>query len=230
VEHGFIDVSRAGMKTLDTKFKIHSRKLAAFCKHLPAVIHNVGGEIYEPLEHIRENGITKDILYEEDCRLLLAQILIKLLRVTNEEKRKVLSAKNFTPTRQLSPISEKIIQYVMAHCEELVDAGVLERELHYSYRYLSKYFHREMDMTPVQFAKSCKVLKAKEMLENTKMEIKNISEFLGYSDVHEFSRSFKKVTGVPPGHWKEIARSGICQDVVIHSGFENTLFIEKLPS
>jgi AraC-like DNA-binding protein len=226
LKHGIIDIKDEGFKTLDTKFRIHSRRLAAFCKRLPFIITH-SGEIYEQLENIRENGITKDVLYEENCRLLLAQILVKLIRMTRGEKNADAPEEDFTPSRELSSLSGKILEYIKAHYQEPVDSMDLERELHYSYRYLSKFFHREMNMTPVQFGERYRVFKAKELLKNSEMEIKNISEMLSYSDIHQFSRSFKKITGVPPAQWRKTAWSGICQDVVIHSGFENTLYIEK---
>ena len=225
LEHGFFNIQ--GLKTLDTKFKIHSRKMAAFCKQLPYIIAAGGEDIYEQFESIRENGLTREVLYEENCRLLLAQILIKLLRMTRNEKMKRLSEENFIPPKKLSPLSGRILEYIKNHYREPVDSEALERELHYSYRHLSKIFHREMKMTPVQFVDHYKVLKAKELLKNTGEEIKNISAQLNYSDVHQFSRSFKKIAGIPPAQWRETAWSGICQDVVIHTGFENTLFIER---
>jgi AraC-like DNA-binding protein/mannose-6-phosphate isomerase-like protein (cupin superfamily) len=228
LEHGFINIKGGGLKTLDTKFRIHSRRLAAFCKRLPFIITN-SGEIYEELENIRGNGITKDILYEENCRLLLAQILIKLIRMTRSEKMAGSPEDDFTPNRRLSSLSGKVMEYIKAHYQEPVNSAELEQKLHYSYRYLSKFFHREMNMTPVQFGERYRVFKAKDLLKNSEMEIKNISETLNYSDIHQFTRSFKKVTGIPPAQWRKTAWSGICQDVVIHSGFENTLHIEPVP-
>jgi AraC-like DNA-binding protein len=225
-EHGFVNIKGGGLKTIDTKFRIHSRRLAAFCRRLPSII-NGSGEIYEQLESIHKNGLSRDILYEENCRLLLAQILIKLIRMTRDEKIIGFSESDFTPNRDLSPISGKVLAYIKAHYQEPVDSITLEQELNYSYRYLSKFFHREMEMTPMQFIEKYRVFKAKELLKNTETEIKNISEMLSYSNVYQFSRVFKKISGFPPAQWRKTAWSGICQDVVIHPGFENTLFIKK---
>jgi AraC-like DNA-binding protein len=227
VKHGFIDITANGLKTLDTKFKIHSRKLSGYCKGLPCIIQVSSNEIYNQLETIHKNGNIQDILYEECCQLLIGQILIELMRETRETRAAEKPLPEFTEDRELSPIVTKIIEYIKAHYQERIDAGVLEKEMFYSYRYLSKFFHKEMNMTPIRFIESYKVLKARELLKNTEFEIKYISEILGYSNVHEFSRSFKRNVGIPPAHWRDTAWSEICKDVVIHSGFENTLFIEK---
>jgi AraC-like DNA-binding protein len=227
-QHGIVNIDKQGLKTLDVKFRIRSRKLMVLCKQLPCIISNAGVEIYDQLESIRENGITKDILYEENCRLLFSLILVKLLRMTHEIKKETLPEEEIAPNREMSPLTGKILDYIKIHYQDSLNSKLLEEKLNYSYRYLSKFFHRETNMTPVQFIERYKISKAKEFLRDTDMEIKNISETLGFSDVHQFSRSFKKTAGIPPAQWRETAWLGICKDVVIHSGFENTLFINKL--
>ncbi|QQO10979.1 helix-turn-helix domain-containing protein [Breznakiella homolactica] len=231
-KHGFVDVGAGGFKTLDTKFRIHSRKLVRHCTGLPSIMREYPAEffdrIYDLLEKIRENGNLQEILYEENCRLLLGQILIELIRLGKEKPAEEKPLPNLIPDREVSPITQKILSFVELNYEKRIDAFLLESEMHYSYRYLSRIFFREMNMTPVEFIEAYKVYKAKEMLKNTEMEIKYISELLSYSNVHQFSRSFKKNTGIPPARWRNDAWSDIGKDVVIHSGFENTLLIKKL--
>ncbi|MDR2534506.1 MAG: AraC family transcriptional regulator [Treponema sp.] len=228
MSHGFIDISGGGLKTLDTKFKVHSRKLAGYCKRLPGIIDITGEEIYNGLERIRENGNVREILYEENCQLLLGQILIELIRRTSQKETIERSPPDFLTHKNISPVIEKLLEYIKNHYQEHIDAAILEREMHYSYRYLSKIFHQEMNRTPVEFIEEYKIFKAREMLKNTDFTIKYISEILAFSNVHQFSRSFKKNAGIPPGEWRYSALNAVRKDVVIHSGYENILHIKEL--
>jgi AraC-like DNA-binding protein len=229
-KHGIINITTTGLKTLDTKFKIRSRKLLKYCRRLPYILTVPSNEIYNKLEAIHKNGIIRDALYEEYCQLILGQILIELMRETGGERLTEKPIPGFSEDPELSPLVSKVMEYIKTHYQERINTVVLEQEMFFSYRYLSKHFYNEMKMTPIQFAEKYKVYKAKELLRNTEFAIKYISEILGYSNVHEFSRSFKKNVGIPPARWRDTAWSDICKDVVIHSGFENTLFIKKLTS
>ena len=134
---------------------------------------------------------------------------------------------DFFPQRKLSILTQKVTDYIKTNYQIPLNTQTLEKELHYSYRYISKLFSYEMDMTPIDYIEKYKVFKAKELLKDTEFAIKYISKILSYPDVYQFSRVFKKNTGIPPGQWRDTAWSDICKDVVIHSGFENTLFIDR---
>ena len=45
--------------------------------------------------------------------------------------------------------------------------------------------------------------KAAEFLKHTTMQIGEISKLVGYPNPLNFSRSFKKIFGVSPQHWRE---------------------------
>lgn len=226
VKHGFIKITTKRLKTLDIKFRIHSKKLSGYCKKIPAVISVNNDDIYDLLEKIRLSGSARELFFEEECQLLLGKILIDLLRTVQGNAEKPLP--DFSGDREnLHPVTARVYEFIKNHYQEKIDAAFLEANLHYSYRYLSGHFRREMNMTPVEFAEVYKISKAKEFLKNTEFEIKYISEILKYPSVHQFSRSFKKVTGVPPGEWRNTAYLDIGRDIIIQPGFENTLFIKK---
>ena len=46
-----------------------------------------------------------------------------------------------------------------------------------------------------------KMKKAKEMLKSDYGSITDIAHFLGYLDIYDFSRVFKKHTGIPPSKY-----------------------------
>ena len=51
-----------------------------------------------------------------------------------------------------------------------------------------------------------KISAAKQLLVRRDLNISQIADALGYSDVHYFSRRFKQLTGMPPSQYAAMAR------------------------
>ncbi len=69
--------------------------------------------------------------------------------------------------------------------------------------YLGKIFKQTLNQTPQQFLIYFRMNKAAEFLKHTTMQIGEISKLVGYPNPLNFSRSFKKIFGVSPQHWRE---------------------------
>jgi YesN/AraC family two-component response regulator len=161
---------------------------------------------------------------------MLGQILIELIRINTEKESIIKPMTKLEPDKEFSAIVANIVKYIKNHYSETIDSEILEKELAYSYRYLSKVFQKEINMTPVKYIEKYKHFKAKEFLKNTDFEIKYISDLLGYQNVHDFSRSFKKNAGMPPNKWRCAARLDLRKIIIIHPGFVNTSYRTKTPS
>ena len=68
---------------------------------------------------------------------------------------------------------------------------------------LSVEFKNEIGISPSQYLANLRVEKAKELLSNSNMLIKDISNAVGYEDDYVFRRWFKKYTGMTPGQYRE---------------------------
>ncbi len=227
-EHGLSGVGVKGLKTLDTKFKITNPALSEICRLIPPAMTIYEDDIYSALEEIREEGEDRDCLYQEYCQLLLGRILIKLVRSSTSLRPDKALPATLSPGQDRSLIVSRIIGFLEHNYQKKITSDMLEDHIPYSYRYLSRLLEKEIGMTPIEYAEHYRILKAKELLSYGDYELKHISEIIGYPNIHQFSRSFKKVTGMPPGQWREQKRSGIGKDVVIHPEFENTLLIQVI--
>ena len=58
----------------------------------------------------------------------------------------------------------------------------------------------------VNFVSEIRMERAKELLRNGDMRIKDIVTAVGYYDVPNFSRKFKAMTGMTPGQYRAKAR------------------------
>ncbi len=69
---------------------------------------------------------------------------------------------------------------------------------------LEKTFRKATGMSPVEYRMECKMMKAKNMLEDRNLSILQISAELGFCDSSYFCRKFKKVVGVSPTKFRSL--------------------------
>ncbi len=80
----------------------------------------------------------------------------------------------------------------------------LAKKLNYDYAYLSSYFSAMQATTIEQYTIALKIERVKEMLLLDDLTLTEISYKLNYSSVGHLSNQFKKVTGLPPAHFKKL--------------------------
>jgi AraC-like DNA-binding protein len=56
--------------------------------------------------------------------------------------------------------------------------------------------------SPREFVIRARIDRARRLMEESALSLKQIAETLGYTDVYFFHRQFKAVTGVTPGQWR----------------------------
>ena len=73
---------------------------------------------------------------------------------------------------------------------------------HMGYDQLRKRFKRSTGLAPKEYFLLLKINRAKELLMNPTLSVKEISQQLGFSDQYYFSRLFKHRTGTSPLHYR----------------------------
>src|SRR5271163_394549 len=79
----------------------------------------------------------------------------------------------------------------------LATAAGLER------RTLLRRFASATGMTPIEYCRSVRIARARELLEGGETSQKQIAESLGYKDVASFTRAFRKAAGCAPGAYRK---------------------------
>ena len=72
---------------------------------------------------------------------------------------------------------------------------------------LQKIFHIETGIGIIDYFSKLKISAAKHMIRDGKLNFSQISEQLGYSSIHYFSRQFKKITGMSPSDYASSVKS-----------------------
>jgi transcriptional regulator GlxA family with amidase domain len=69
-------------------------------------------------------------------------------------------------------------------------------------RTLLRRFASATGMTPIEYCRSVRIARARELLEGGETPQKEIAESLGYKDVASFTRAFRRVVGSAPGAYR----------------------------
>lgn len=100
----------------------------------------------------------------------------------------------------------KAKQYIDQNYNKDISLDDISRNMNLSPYYFSKLFKEETGENFVEFLTGIRIEKAKQLLINPEMSMKEICSDVGYSDPNYFSRIFKKVVGQTPTEYRDINR------------------------
>lgn len=101
-------------------------------------------------------------------------------------------------------IATEATKYMQEHfADSELTMSVLAERLEVSSVTLAVVFKNEMGIRPSDYLANLRMERARELLTNTNMLIREISAAVGYEDDHVFTRRFKKYTGKTPGQYRE---------------------------
>lgn len=92
----------------------------------------------------------------------------------------------------------QIRDYMKAHLREPLTMVALCKATGFSVSTVKRIFESQTDCGALHFFLKMKIQEAKRLLDETELSVTEISEHLGFSGVHYFSRVFKNFTGVSP--------------------------------
>lgn len=110
------------------------------------------------------------------------------------------STEKYTPNSKQKRL-EGAIEYISQHYNGNITNDALAAVAGMSTVYFRKLFTEVMGISPISYARRLRIDKAKEMLKSDYGTLGDIAQFLGYSSLYDFSRDFKKHTGVAPSKY-----------------------------
>ena len=107
----------------------------------------------------------------------------------------------------MAPSSYKIRDFIDSNIQANIGLDDIANKFFFSKSYIISCFKNEFGISPKQYIIQKKIETAKNMLLETDMSVKAISEMLHFADSHHFSNTFKKQTGISPMEYR--SRTGL---------------------
>ncbi len=104
---------------------------------------------------------------------------------------------------QASGVIKRARMYIEENYHKDISLEDVSRSVDISSYYFSKLFKEETGENFIEYLTNIRIEKAKKLLQNRELSIKNICVDTGYSDPNYFSRIFKKQVGVTPTEYRE---------------------------
>lgn len=95
----------------------------------------------------------------------------------------------------------RVSSYLEEHLREKLTIEDICRANLVSRSQLQKLFREEHNCGVIDYFSHMKIEAAKQMIRENKDNFTEISEILGYTSIHYFSRQFKKITGMSPSEY-----------------------------
>ncbi|MBE6673804.1 MAG: AraC family transcriptional regulator [Ruminococcaceae bacterium] len=137
------------------------------------------------------DGFAKNDKFRDyDLSSLLDRILVEI-------------ARSISPEQSEKTLFSKSIRYINEFYSKPIKITDLARMENVSMTTYNLHFKRQMGMSPTQYILALRMHSAKELLESSKLPIREISAMCGYNDFNFFTKVFKKHTNKSPTEYRK---------------------------
>lgn len=142
---------------------------------------------------------------EQLVKNYLEIFLINLLRLQTETEEKNTI---FLPNKELSgrPVKE-VISLLENNVYSTLTINDICKKAAYGRAYLFRVFKEKTGKTIMEYYLNLKIEKAKQLLRENELSVKEISELLSFNEPNYFTKTFKRITGLTPTAYKRRAMS-----------------------
>ena len=146
--------------------------------------------------------LSNDNLYSNDLSLCyLKQLIIQMLRLNNSH----FHSKPTTHMQQTyeNELLNDILLYIDNNIYEKISVSTLCEHFCISTSMLHSLFRKNMNNTAKNYINELKLSKSKELIRNSTHTLSEISEMLGFSSIHYFSKKFKLYFNISPTEYSK---------------------------
>ena len=158
---------------------------------------------YELPEETTEEELVA--VLEEAIRLLEekadgSQKNVREKPVDMQEKKKDAELENGNV--RMSAVAENIRQYIDMHYKEDISLQSVAEKMNYSDAYFCKIFKQCFDKSFIGYLTEYRLERAKQLLADVRINVKDISVNVGYRDSNYFAKVFKRAMGSTPTEYR----------------------------
>jgi AraC-like DNA-binding protein len=151
--------------------------------------------IFKIIQESKENNIEKNIT--------LKIYFLELLIIINKFSFKSKDIKFEHPSEQHKRITE-IINYINFNYMNDIGLDSVAREFFISEAHLSRAFKKVTGFSFIEYLQSLRIKEAQRLLVETRFNISEIAEQVGYQSITNFGRVFKSINGISPREYRKL--------------------------
>jgi two-component system response regulator YesN len=138
----------------------------------------------------------KNINTKAEAKIFIQEYLYKIMEIIKESR-----------TDKTHFIFEEIIKYINQNYNQNLKLEDMADKTGFSTCYFSKMFKKCYDCSFVDYITDLRVNEAKKLLQDPHINIKDITQQIGYVDPNYFTRVFKKHEGMTPSEYRNMMTS-----------------------
>lgn len=103
-------------------------------------------------------------------------------------------------------ILQRALDYIEENYSNHISLDDVSTYVGYSSKYFSRYFKEQIGNTFVNYLNQLRIRRAKTLLNDKTITIKDIATAVGFESANTFIRVFKQFEGVPPGQYRQTCK------------------------
>ena len=182
---------------LTINFKMNFNHADLLCNKIFSIQRDSYFIVTRLIEELSNNN-----LYSDDLSLCyLKQLIIQMLRLDNSH----FHSKPTTHMQQTyeNELLNDILLYIDNNIYEKISVSTLCEHFCISTSMLHSLFRKNMNNTAKNYINELKLSKSKELIRNSTHTLSEISEMLGFSSIHYFSKKFKSYFNISPTEYSK---------------------------
>jgi AraC-like DNA-binding protein/mannose-6-phosphate isomerase-like protein (cupin superfamily) len=128
----------------------------------------------------------------------ISEVLLLEVKATSQRK------EDSSLASQLATLIEREVSSTLDG-DEPFRITQIAKQLGYSPTHCNRVFHKAYGVSPRQYLSTIKLRQAKLMLMNSSLSIEHIADKLGYKDLSQFSKQFKRWTNLSPTAYRHLS-------------------------
>ena len=217
--HGMTAQEDIPVSVIEIKFTISHEDLQKLIFNMQKRIKCNTYDFYLKLEGLLKEAFYKSSLYKEIIDTGFTKLLLELARSAKNENHsysavvngifKNNSMETIKDGAGSSAVLKNVLEYINNNYSEDITLKQLAEVGAVSPGHLNKIFKEAFNMSPMKFINNFRLDKAKELMMYSDFNISQISELVGFSSIHYFSRFFKKKENMTPNEYRENVKDNI---------------------
>ena len=222
-QHSLLKIKEGFIRMIDVKFKILDLGICELLSQIDFPFKCEDNEIFKSLEKLRCEWKSNEYLSNEMSEIHINEVIYSIIR-GNEVKQKIMKAAEETmdlnrPDAVFYGLSRDISDYITNNFNKDFSLENLAKSLTYNKNYLCKIFKKNTTYTIMEYLNFVRIRQATKLICETDKKLLEISEEVGFKNIHHFNRVFKEIMNYTPGQIRTREKQSIYTDIAAHGRF-----------